>query len=402
LFFLCITRTDHVDGQKEVFFGKHKEGQKLKGAVKELGSKVYVSDVSTATDKFVKMTEVIADYVSRVLGKEPMCDLVNGIDKPPVEPELPTNAKKDGPEARKWDRNYSHYLQQRERYRLSKGKVFVIILGQCTLAVKNRLKSLGTDYAQLQLNDDVLGLLTAIRNIALANANIQNPYWGAAQAFKRLATVSQQHDESLPAFYKRWTNARDVAKLATLKTVESETDETEGTVSELVEDNFCRKVRNKFQASLYLASVNMSKHGKVIDELQHQYLNKQDNYPSTPEDAMTMLSHHQDTPHKKKFHKDKEKTTEDGIGITNFAQQTQSNSNKKKSDTKDNNDSSISSRVFPNTSLSAGMVKTVSLHWKQQECVGDRIITFYILQLQFRILTITMAIIFFKDVHHDF
>jgi hypothetical protein len=86
----------------------------------------------------------------------------------------------------------------------------------------------------------------------------------------------------------------------------------------------------------------MSKHGNVIDELQHQYINKQDNYPSTPEDAMTMLSHCQDTTHKKKFHKEKEKSTDDEIGIANFAQQTQRNSTKKKSDTKDNNNSSIS------------------------------------------------------------
>jgi hypothetical protein len=157
--------------------------------------------------------------------------------------------------------------------------------------------------------------------------------------------MTQQNDEGLPAFYKRWINARDVAelqwgpmyptKLATTKTVELETDETEGMVSELVEDK---------SASLYLASVNMSKHGKVINELQHQYLNKQDTYPNNPEDAMTMLSYGQDTTHKKKFHKDKEKSTEDEIGIANFAQQTQSNSNKKKSDTKDDNDSSISSK----------------------------------------------------------
>jgi hypothetical protein len=132
-------------------------------------------------------------------------------------------------------------------------------------------------------------------------------------------------------------------KLATTKTVESETDESEGTVSELVEDNSA-EVRNKFQASLYLASVNMSKHGKVIDELQHQYIDKQDNYPNTPEDAMTMLSHRQDTTHNKKFHKEKEKSTEDEIRTTNFAQQTQGNSTKKKSNNKDNNNSSISSK----------------------------------------------------------
>jgi hypothetical protein len=198
---------------KKKFFGKHKEGRKLKGAVKELGSNVHVSDVSGATDKFVKTAKAIADYVGKVLGK-PMCNLVNIIDKPTVEPELPINAKKkDGPETRKWDHDYSHHLQQHELYRLNKGKVFMIILGQCTLAVKNKLKSLGTDYLLLQSDDDVLGLLTAIPNIALANADIQNPYLGAAEALKRLATVTQQNDESLPAFYKRWINARDVAEL---------------------------------------------------------------------------------------------------------------------------------------------------------------------------------------------
>jgi hypothetical protein len=106
---------------KKKFFGKHKEGGKQKGAVEELGSNVYLSDVSGATDKFVKMTEAIADYVGRELGKT-MCNLVNGIDKPPVEPELPTSAKKSGPEARKWDRDYSHYLHQRELLQVEQGQ----------------------------------------------------------------------------------------------------------------------------------------------------------------------------------------------------------------------------------------------------------------------------------------
>jgi hypothetical protein len=150
---------------KKKFFGKHKEGGKQKGAVKELGSNVYVSDVGGATDKFVKTTEAIADYVGRELGK-PMFDLVNGIDKPPVEPELRISTKKDGPETWKWDRDYSHYLHQRELYNLNKGKVFVIILGQCTRALKNKLKSLGTNYVQLQSNDDVLGLLNRWKKLA--------------------------------------------------------------------------------------------------------------------------------------------------------------------------------------------------------------------------------------------
>jgi hypothetical protein len=198
--------------------------------------------------------------------------------------------------------------------------------------------------------------------------------------------VTQQNNESLSAFYKRWINTRDVTelhwgpmypnKLVTFKTVESETeatDEAEAMVSEHVQDNSA-EVRNKFQASLYLASVNMSKHGKVIDKLQHQYRNKQDNYPNNPEDAMTMLSYRQDTTHRKKFHKEKEKSTPDELEKTNFAQQPQSISTKKKSKTKDDDNSSTSSKQsIPKASLSAGTVNTVLLHWKLQECVGDRV-----------------------------
>jgi hypothetical protein len=50
--------------------------------------------------------------------------------------------------------------------------------------------------------------------------------------------------------------------VTTNKAVESETeatDKAEATVSERIEDNSA-EVWNKFQASLYLASVNMSKH----------------------------------------------------------------------------------------------------------------------------------------------
>jgi hypothetical protein len=61
-----------------------------------------------------------------------------------MEPELPTSAKKDGQEARKWDHHYSHYLHQHELYKMNKGKVFVIIMGQCTLAsVEEQAQELG-------------------------------------------------------------------------------------------------------------------------------------------------------------------------------------------------------------------------------------------------------------------
>jgi hypothetical protein len=55
---------------KKKFFGKHKEGGKQKGTVKELGSNVYVSDVNRATDKFVILhaTTILHLHVLSLVG----------------------------------------------------------------------------------------------------------------------------------------------------------------------------------------------------------------------------------------------------------------------------------------------------------------------------------------------
>ena len=348
---------------KKKFGGRYEHGGKAKGAVEELGKHVYVCEVQGANNKFIKTTEKIADYVGRELGK-PMSDLVTGKDNPPKEPEaLPASVKKDSHESRKWDKDYDHYLRQKDIYELNKGKVFVIIKGQCTLAVKNKLNSLGAEYAQLEQDIDVIGLLKAIRNIALENAEIQFEHWAAAQALKRLAMVNQHGDEDLPQFYKRWTNARDVAelqwgplyptKLVTQTQVE-DGEEIDGESGETrpkyrIVDN-SDEVRNQFQACLYLAGVHHGTHGTVTEELCHQYLNKQNNYPKTVEDAMTMLSHRLDTAKARKTKKDKEKTTKTGDKpTTSFTQKkggkkSKYTKKKSKNDSESDDDSSQSSK----------------------------------------------------------
>ena len=109
------------------------------------------------------------------------------------------------------------------------------------------------------------------------------------------------------------------------------------------------EVRNQFQACLYLAGVHHGTHGTVTEELCHQYLNKQNNYPKTVEDAMTMLSHRLDTTKARKTKKDKEKTTETGDKpTTSFAQKGGKKSKytkkKSKNDSDSDNDSSQSSK----------------------------------------------------------
>lgn len=341
---------------KKKFGGGKDRGGGQRGATSELGTNVYVCEVPGASEKFVKTTERIASYVGSTLHKA-MADLMLGqkSDLIPVEPEnLHKDVKKDSHEARKWDKQYDHYLRQKAIYDENVGKTFVIIEGQCTLAVRNKLKSSRDKYDELQRKADVPGLLAAIRNIVLEHAEIQFPSWAATQALKRFVTVQQSPDESLPMFYKRWMDARDVAerwwgplyptKLVETKVIEEEAADGDTPAQTRTETNE-EETRRQFQACLYLAGVSKAAHGTVIEELCHQYLHGQNNYPKTVEATMTMLSHRMDTAgkvrSKNKDQKNKSNESE-SKPETSFAQK--GGGKKTKYFDSDSDDSSVSSK----------------------------------------------------------
>jgi hypothetical protein len=82
---------------------------------------------------------------------------VNGLDNPTKPLELPASAKKGQPEAKKWDGDIHHYLNQRGNCELNEGKALIINLGHCTLAVKNKLIGLG--HYQVMLDEAMTMLL---------------------------------------------------------------------------------------------------------------------------------------------------------------------------------------------------------------------------------------------------
>jgi hypothetical protein len=55
-----------------------------------------------------------------------------------------------------------------------RSKVFVVILGQCTKAVKSALANSGGLDA-LEVNEDVVGLLARLRVMAFSTGGIQEP-----------------------------------------------------------------------------------------------------------------------------------------------------------------------------------------------------------------------------------
>jgi DNA-directed RNA polymerase alpha subunit len=66
---------------------------------------------------------------------------------------------------------------KKERYKEHKAKIFVIVKGQCTLNMKNKVESLQQGYASIEaISDDVIKLLNGLKELTFKMHEVQYGY----------------------------------------------------------------------------------------------------------------------------------------------------------------------------------------------------------------------------------
>jgi hypothetical protein len=91
----------------------------------------------------------------------------------------------------------------KKEFRDNKAKIFVIILRQCTHNVKSKLENeLG--YATLEMNDNVVGLLRQLKQMAFASGGVQHPFWTLQIVMRRLLAINQGPREPVTNYYRQF------------------------------------------------------------------------------------------------------------------------------------------------------------------------------------------------------
>jgi hypothetical protein len=103
------------------------------------------------------------------------------------------------------------YYFKKERYEEHKAKIFVIVKGQCTLNMKNKVESL-QGYYSIEANDDVIELLNGLKELTFKTHEVQYGYWTICQTVRRVFTMRQQDNKPLAEYYKMCTSCVDVAE----------------------------------------------------------------------------------------------------------------------------------------------------------------------------------------------
>jgi hypothetical protein len=94
-----------------------------------------------------------------------------------------------------------------------KAKIFVIVKGQCTLNMKNKVESL-KGYDLREANGDVIKLLKGLKELTFKRHRVQYAgyCWTLCQTVRRVLTMRQQDNEPSAEYYKIFASCVDVAE----------------------------------------------------------------------------------------------------------------------------------------------------------------------------------------------
>ena len=255
----------------------------LKGDVPELGENVYMYGAASQGDKFVKTTEAIGNYVGKKYGKAMKLMVVKGTDGEPKEPMEPRKKDPNAFQLKKYEKELNVYFRKLEDYTENKTKVFIILMGQCTMVMQNKVKA-QKNYDELEKNDDVIGLIQVIKELSYEVTENKYVFVGMQRSLYRLMTMKQGEKEGIISFYNRFKSQFEI--------VETQWGEF-GPAKKI---HSAKEDRNRFASVVFLAGVDPGKYGKLSGDLNNDYVKGHKNYPETLEGMVTMLSNYDEKP----------------------------------------------------------------------------------------------------------
>ena len=271
--------------------GKKFTGRQVLGKIEELGDLVYKIGCENQADMFIRTTEGIADYVGVNYGWDLRMLVKNRVEPIFTRPVHPTEAQvttrsqaaKAAGEAAEivvssadmaeFKAELDNYHRDTRRYREDKAKVLVVILGQCSVAVRSWLENTG-GLTQLEVNRDVLGLLAKLEEMAFSTGGVQDLYVTVTLGLKRLTGLQQGPKESVARYHKRFMISAQVldghwGNFFPTKFVK------QGVTKEEVQD--------RLQGRMLLLGADKGRFGSLIEDLNNKFIGGTDNYPKSLE-----------------------------------------------------------------------------------------------------------------------
>jgi hypothetical protein len=117
--------------------------------------------------RFTKSKKALADYVgiNSDCGQDLFTAIMEGVEPEFEEPEDPGKTATKG-QLQRYGILLKKVLAKEERYTIEKGKVFRLIMGQCSQTMRNKVEAM-PDYKQLEKTVDFVKLLQRMKELVV-------------------------------------------------------------------------------------------------------------------------------------------------------------------------------------------------------------------------------------------
>ena len=198
---------------------------KLVGAISELGDAVFTIGEKNSLTNFETIKRKMALHVGSEISSD-MYNLIQfGKEKKIKEPAKPatkavtrsdtdtttttTGTTVDPYEMKMYDKKIDAYIREEKEYSKDKGRCFVMILGQCSRELIDKIEGDDKAYADLLDDNDVVGLLKLMKELIASPAAKEYLIETMVQAVLKLFAVGQNQPESFPFYRSRLMTLSD-------------------------------------------------------------------------------------------------------------------------------------------------------------------------------------------------
>ena len=277
-----------------------KKADPLTGAIADLGENVFhlgENGEKMTLAQFVRVKESLGLYCGTNIDSSMYPLVVDGEESEPTEPAKPVAPTRQKPSTRSqsgdgdqdddidpYERDrqkilYNEYVREKKEYKANKGKVFITILGQCSIDMTNKIKGLGPVYRKLLNDKDVVGLLGKIEEHISNISHKEYEYIAMHDAL--LSFLFNQRSRGDPdglyekEFHANYKQVMDHwGRLVPSKLPDGDSPET---------------AEEKFKAVVYLRGAGKQFKG-IRKQLKDNYITKAGSYPATVADAISLLN----------------------------------------------------------------------------------------------------------------
>jgi hypothetical protein len=194
---------------------------------------------------------------------------------------------------------YRTHCKDKQRLITNRGKVYMLTIGQCTQALKDKLKEDAT-WDTISDSYDAIGLLALIEKYVLKQTKSHYPYLAVQEESRSMLKFSQGEDMTLVMYYEKFTTRVAIAERAgcsfvtqSLLDLETETQFPSQVYSVLGDPDRLKVEKNA--KDKYLAVLFLMRSGKRHLQLQNDIKNDhakgvEKAFPSTIASAMQILN----------------------------------------------------------------------------------------------------------------